>query len=137
MVAVMITVEVPVACGGADHRVILNIDGLGRIRCVQADHDQRAESVLEVLGGAPTACCAAKRATTRLRSAVPKAIERARWVRVGVRDLDDLAERIMAFQDRYNATAEPFDWTYTRADLNAFLKRLSVHDPQIRTCEAA
>jgi len=90
MVAVMITVEVPVACGGADHRVILNIDGLGRIRCVQADHDQRAESVLEVLGGAPTACCAAKRATTRLRSAVPKAIERARWVRVGVRDLDDL-----------------------------------------------
>ncbi|HEY8621746.1 MAG TPA: IS630 family transposase [Dermatophilaceae bacterium] len=53
------------------------------------------------------------------------------------RDLDDLAERIMAFQDRYNATAEPFDWTYTRADLNAFLKRLSVHDPQTRTREAA
>ena len=53
------------------------------------------------------------------------------------RDLDDLAERIMAFQDRYNATAEPFDWTYTRADLNAFLKRLSVQDPQTRTREAA
>lgn len=35
------------------------------------------------------------------------------------RDLDELAERITAFQDRYNATAEPFDWTYTRADLNA------------------
>lgn len=41
------------------------------------------------------------------------------------RDLDHLAERIMSFQDRYNATAEPFDWTYTRADLNAFIRRLS------------
>lgn len=86
----MIAVEVAVACGGADHRVVLKIDGLGRIRCVQADHDQRAESVLEALGGAPSACGAVRRATTRLRSAVPKAIERARWVRVGVRDLDDL-----------------------------------------------
>jgi len=86
----MITVEVAVVCGGADHRVVLKIDGLGRIRCVQTDHDQRAESVLETLGGKPSACGAVRRATTRLRSAVPKAIERARWVRVGVRDLDDL-----------------------------------------------
>lgn len=43
-------------------------------------------------------------------------------------DLDDLAQRILAFQDRYNANAEPFDWTYTRADLNAFLKRLGDRD---------
>jgi hypothetical protein len=43
-------------------------------------------------------------------------------------DLADLAKRILAFQDRYNATAEPFDWTYTRADLNAFLKRLGDRD---------
>jgi transposase len=43
-------------------------------------------------------------------------------------DLDDLAKRILAFQDRYNANAEPFDWTYTRADLNAFLKRLGDRD---------
>ncbi|CAN5162536.1 IS630-like element ISMsm5 family transposase [soil metagenome] len=41
-------------------------------------------------------------------------------------DLEHLAERIMGFQDRYNATATPFDWTYTRADLNAFLKRLDL-----------
>ncbi len=27
----------------------------------------------------------------------------------------------MAFQDRYNAAATPFDWTYTRDDLNAFI----------------
>lgn len=34
------------------------------------------------------------------------------------RNLGQLAERILAFQERYNATAEPFDWTYTRDDLN-------------------
>lgn len=45
------------------------------------------------------------------------------------RDLDDLAARVLAFQDRYNTTASPFDWTYTRADLNAFLKRLDTHEP--------
>lgn len=41
-------------------------------------------------------------------------------------DLDHLAERIKNFQRRYNITATPFDWTYTRADLNAFLKRLDL-----------
>jgi len=40
-------------------------------------------------------------------------------------------------KDRYNATAEPFDWTYTRADLNAYLKRLTDHDPESRTHQAA
>jgi transposase len=44
-------------------------------------------------------------------------------------DLDDLATRVLAFQDRYNAAAAPFDWTYTRADLNAFLQRLPNHEP--------
>ena len=39
-------------------------------------------------------------------------------------DLDHLAERILGFQDRYNDTATPFDWTYTRTDLNAFLRRI-------------
>lgn len=39
-------------------------------------------------------------------------------------DLDALAERILAFQAHYNSAAQPFDWTYTRADLNAFLNRL-------------
>ncbi len=53
------------------------------------------------------------------------------------RDLDELAERITAFQDRYNATAEPFDWTYIRADLNAYLKRLTDHEPESRTHQAA
>jgi hypothetical protein len=40
-------------------------------------------------------------------------------------DLDDLAQRILAFQNRYNQTAEPFGWKYTRDDLNRYLDRLN------------
>jgi len=43
-------------------------------------------------------------------------------------DLDHLAERVLAFQERYNTAAEPFDWTYTRDDLNNFLRRLGDRD---------
>ena len=43
-------------------------------------------------------------------------------------DLDDLATRILAFQHRYNQAATPFDWKYTRRDLNEFLTRLRRHD---------
>ncbi len=43
-------------------------------------------------------------------------------------NLDDLAARILAFQKRYNATANPFDWKYTRTDLNDYLTRLRRHD---------
>ncbi len=39
-------------------------------------------------------------------------------------DLDALAERILAFQDRYNRAATPFDWTSTRTDLRALLHRI-------------
>ncbi len=42
-------------------------------------------------------------------------------------DLNALAERILTFQHRYNTAASPFDWTYTRQDLNAFLRRLDDH----------
>ena len=40
-------------------------------------------------------------------------------------DLDHLAHRIIAFQNRYNQTAEPFGWKYTRDDLNRYLDRLN------------
>lgn len=43
-------------------------------------------------------------------------------------DLDHLAARILAFQQRYNATAAPFDWKYTRRDLNDHLTRLRRHE---------
>jgi hypothetical protein len=44
-------------------------------------------------------------------------------------DLDQIAARLAAFEQRYNATAEPFDWTFTRDDLNRLLERLARHDP--------
>lgn len=45
-------------------------------------------------------------------------------------DLADVADRLMAFQDRYNFTARPFNWRYTRQDLHDLLKRLSAHQPR-------
>lgn len=44
-------------------------------------------------------------------------------------DLDALAARLLAFQDRYNAAAEPFNWHYGRKSLDRLLDRLSVHEP--------
>jgi hypothetical protein len=39
-------------------------------------------------------------------------------------DLDALADRILAFQNRYNRAATPFDWTFGRRDLRALLDRI-------------
>lgn len=39
--------------------------------------------------------------------------------------LDDLAGRILAFQDWYNTTSRPFNWTWNRAQLNDYLNRLA------------
>ncbi len=44
-------------------------------------------------------------------------------------DLDALAQRLTEFEPRYNATARPFDWRFTRTDLTALLKRLDAHRP--------
>jgi hypothetical protein len=43
-------------------------------------------------------------------------------------NLDALAERVLAFQARYNATATPFDWRFTRTDLDRLLDRIAVHE---------
>ena len=45
-------------------------------------------------------------------------------------DLDVLADRLLAFQDRYNATAVPFEWRFTRKSLDRLLERLALHDQQ-------
>jgi hypothetical protein len=39
--------------------------------------------------------------------------------------LTNVETRLSAFEHRYNAAAEPFDWTITRTDLDALLKRLA------------
>ena len=44
-------------------------------------------------------------------------------------DLDVLAQRLLDFQPRYNATAAPFDWRFTRADLAELLRRIDAHRP--------
>jgi hypothetical protein len=40
---------------------------------------------------------------------------------------DDLAARVLSFQDWYNQTATPFNWKWTRTQLNNYLKRLNTH----------
>jgi hypothetical protein len=45
-----------------------------------------------------------------------------------------LTARLLAFQDRYNATAAPFDWKFTRAKLNDLIRRI---DARRRTALAA
>jgi transposase len=46
-------------------------------------------------------------------------------------DFTDLAEverRLLGFQRRYEQTAVPFDWHFTRADLDRLLRRLDEHE---------
>lgn len=46
---------------------------------------------------------------------------------VSPNDFTDLAEveaRLLAFQRRYEQTAVPFDWHFTRSDLDRLLRRL-------------
>ncbi len=44
-------------------------------------------------------------------------------------DLETLGNRLLAFQDRYNATAVPFDWRFGRAALHDLLERVGRHEP--------
>ena len=43
-------------------------------------------------------------------------------------DLAEVEQRLLAFQHRYEQTAVPFDWRYTRADLDRLLRRLEQHE---------
>lgn len=43
-------------------------------------------------------------------------------------DLEVLTDRLLAFQDRYNATAEPFDWRFTRKSLDRHLAKINTHE---------
>ena len=50
-------------------------------------------------------------------------------------DFTDLAEveaRLLAFQRRYEQTAAPFDWHFTRSDLDRLLRRLEEHEHPAR-----
>jgi transposase len=42
-------------------------------------------------------------------------------------DLAQVGDRLRAFEDRYNATAQPFQWKFTTTDLDDLLARLDRH----------
>lgn len=52
-------------------------------------------------------------------------------------DLGALAQRLVAFEPRYNATATPFDWTFTREDLSELLRRIEAHQSCATAGQAA
>ncbi|MGW7256840.1 IS630 family transposase [Streptomyces sp. NPDC054834] len=43
-------------------------------------------------------------------------------------DLAEVTDRLRAFEDRYNATAQPFQWKFTTSDLEELLARLDRHN---------
>ncbi|MFG2250955.1 IS630 family transposase [Spirillospora sp. NPDC048823] len=43
-------------------------------------------------------------------------------------DLDQVQDRLTAFEHRYNQTARPFNWKFTRADLQNLLARIQQHE---------
>jgi transposase len=45
-------------------------------------------------------------------------------------DLDEVEQRLIEFEKRYNATATPFRWKFTRGDLHALLARITEHERQ-------
>jgi DDE superfamily endonuclease len=52
-------------------------------------------------------------------------------------DLDQITDRLAAFEDRYNDLAEPFDWRFTRDDLSRLLERIACHDSDAPPLPAA
>ncbi len=44
-------------------------------------------------------------------------------------DLNDVRDRLAAFETLYNLAARPFNWRYTRTDLDTTLKRIAAHEP--------
>jgi DDE superfamily endonuclease len=46
----------------------------------------------------------------------------------GFASLDELAGTLLAFVDRYNQTARPFNWKFTAADLARLLDRISARE---------
>ncbi|WP_246114090.1 IS630 family transposase [Streptomyces montanus] len=52
-------------------------------------------------------------------------------------DLNEVRNRLRAFEDRYNATAQPFQWRFTTSDLDDLLARIDRHEPADRQEESS
>jgi hypothetical protein len=50
--------------------------------------------------------------------------------------LDQIRERLAAFETRYNTIARPFSWKFTRTDLHDLLDRVDAHK-KIQPCTLA
>jgi hypothetical protein len=48
-------------------------------------------------------------------------------------NLDQVQDRLAAFEQRYSATARPFTWKFTPADLEDLLARIERHDQKEQT----
>ena len=46
--------------------------------------------------------------------------------------LDELSRTLLAFTDRYNQTARPFNWKFTASDLTDLLRRISEHEQPVQ-----
>jgi len=46
--------------------------------------------------------------------------------------LDELAHRLLAFGDHYRHVARPFEWTFTRQDLNRVLTQIADREPHLQ-----
>ncbi len=47
-------------------------------------------------------------------------------------DLDELEQRLLAFGRRYEQIATPFEWKFTRQDLDRLLAKLDADRPPLR-----
>ncbi len=45
--------------------------------------------------------------------------------------LDALSERLLRFGDHYRQIAQPFNWTFTRPDLDRLLARIDADEPRL------
>jgi DDE superfamily endonuclease len=46
--------------------------------------------------------------------------------------LDALTERLLRFAEHYRQIARPFQWTFTRVDLDRLLIRINAHEPDLK-----
>jgi DDE superfamily endonuclease len=49
----------------------------------------------------------------------------------GFDTLDELADRLLRFGEHYRQIARPFDWTFTRADLERVLAKITEREPRL------
>ena len=54
-----------------------------------------------------------------------------------IRDPDQVQDRLTAFEQRYNATAQPFKWKFTPADLEDLLARIERQEQKERNQQHA